>query len=115
MENEYTQSLTILQAAEALGVSPMTLRRWIKKGKIKAELVTGSYGREYRIRELPLDQTTDKKPLTSSLDIVKSLQERNEYLAAQVGYLQSELKAAQDQIKLLSAPGKPWYKRLFRR
>lgn len=28
--------ITIKEAAEILGISPMTLRRWDKKGKIKA-------------------------------------------------------------------------------
>lgn len=33
MEKNY---ITIKEAAEILGVSPMTLRRWDKKGKLKA-------------------------------------------------------------------------------
>jgi len=33
MEKNY---VTIKEAAEILGVSPMTLRRWDKKGKLKA-------------------------------------------------------------------------------
>ena len=44
-----SQGLTIAEAAEALGLSERTIRRQIKSGKIKAELVLGRYGAEYRI------------------------------------------------------------------
>lgn len=36
MSNEEKNYITIGKAAEILGVSRMTLRRWDKKGKIKA-------------------------------------------------------------------------------
>lgn len=47
-----SQGLTIAEAAEALGLSERTIRRQIKSGKIKAELVLGRYGAEYRISGL---------------------------------------------------------------
>ena len=47
------ESLNISQAAEKLGVSIRTIRRYIKAGKIKAELVNGRFGEEYRIPEIP--------------------------------------------------------------
>jgi len=105
-----TEGFTIAQAAETLGVSQMTIRRWIKKGKIKAQLIDGTYGQEYRISKLPSRFPSGSlgkplnSPLNSSIEFVKTLQERNEYLAARVGYLESELRRAQDQIKLLAAP-----------
>ena len=46
------QGLTIAEAAEALGLSQRTVRRHIKSGKIKAELMPGQYGIEYRISGL---------------------------------------------------------------
>ena len=47
-----SRGLTIAEAAEALGLSERTIRRQIKSGKIKAELVLGRYGAEYRISGL---------------------------------------------------------------
>lgn len=43
------EHLSIAQAAECLGVSTKTVRRWIKAGKLPAELIPGLYGPEYRI------------------------------------------------------------------
>jgi len=44
-----SHGLTIEQAAKSLGVSSRTIRRFIKSGKISAELVSGPFGQEYRI------------------------------------------------------------------
>jgi len=41
------EGMTIAQAADLLGVSTRTIRRYIKSGKIQAELVPGSFGEEY--------------------------------------------------------------------
>ncbi len=43
------QGLTIAQAADALKVSPKTIRRYIKDGKIPYVLIPGKFGQEYRI------------------------------------------------------------------
>lgn len=43
------RDLTVAEAAERLGLSERTIRRQIKSGKIKAELVPGRYGDEYRV------------------------------------------------------------------
>ncbi len=47
------QGYTIAQAAKTLGVSPKTIRRHIKDGKIPHVLVQGKFGEEYRILDLP--------------------------------------------------------------
>ena len=44
--------MAIAGAAEALGLSERTVRRHIRGGRIKADLVPGYYGMEYRISEL---------------------------------------------------------------
>jgi len=49
------QGLTIAQAAEALKVSPKTIRRYIKDGKIPYVLIPGKFGQEYRIPLSPPD------------------------------------------------------------
>lgn len=43
--------LAIAGAAEALGLSERTVRRHIRGGRIKADLVPGYYGMEYRISD----------------------------------------------------------------
>ena len=124
------QSLNISQAAEKLGVSVRTIRRYIKAGKIKAELVNGRFGEEYRIPQLPPElfqpgvetkkQAVEKPPLRSpdqsigqALDIIKELQEKNLALAAQLGVATERARNLEKQVKLLSAAKDPWWKRLL--
>src|SRR4030042_5552953 len=99
---------TVRGAAEALNVSEKTIRRRIKSGKIKAELVDG----EYYIRHLGDVQPVDEvhgtrvdsgldisldmdrgvdKSWDKALDMIKSLQAENERLAGQVGFLQAKV------------------------
>jgi excisionase family DNA binding protein len=41
--------MTLPQAAEHLGVSTRTIRRWIHDGKLSAELRPGPYGKQYLV------------------------------------------------------------------
>lgn len=137
-----SQGLTIAEAAEALGLSERTIRRQIKSGKIKAELVLGRYGAEYRISGLgeravarpgvdkapasALDKTLDKTPasaldkaidktLDKALDMVKSLQQEKAELYAQVAYWQAQFQHLEEQVKLLTEAKRPWWRRWLRR
>lgn len=47
--------LTLEQAAKHLGVSVRTLRRWIHRGKLAAELRPGPYGKQYLVPRQQLD------------------------------------------------------------
>lgn len=47
--------LTLNEAAERLGVSPRTIRRWIKEGKINATLQQSPYGMQYFISADQID------------------------------------------------------------
>jgi MerR family copper efflux transcriptional regulator len=116
------QGLTIAQAARSLGVSTRTVRRFIKSGKIRAEMVPGPFGQEYRIFELPPDlhKTTpmDNTPVQTPvqvMDIVRELQEKNLALAAQLGAATERIRNLESQVKLLKAAHQPWWKRLFAR
>jgi len=51
---------TLREAAQALGVSIVTIRRYIKSGKLKAKLVPSKFGDSYVIEDLPLPS----KPLS---------------------------------------------------
>ena len=118
------QGLTIAQAARALGVSPRTVRRFIKSGKLRAELVPGPFGEEYRILELPPElyktNPVDSTPGQTSvqtpgqfMDIVRELQEKNLALAAQLGAATERIRNLESRVKLLTAARQPWWKRLF--
>ena len=122
------EGLTISQAAEALGVSPKTVRRRIKKGEITSTLVPGKFGEEYRITELPppniQEQPLDTTPAldtTLALPIIRELQqttkelhETNLQLAGQLGIARERIRTLENQVKLLEADKRPWWRRLFR-
>ena len=119
------QGLTIAQAAKSLGVSSRTVRRFIKSGKIDAELVTGTFGQEYRIFELPTELhkpgPVDNTPTQTSIqtpvqvmDIIRELQEKNLALAAQLGVATERIRNLENEVRLLTtARQRPWWKRLF--
>jgi len=124
--------MNISQAARKLGVSVRTIRRYIKAGKIKAELVNGRFGEEYHILELPPEffpkqvegetptpeqppgQTPDKS-LGQAMDIIRELQEKSLALAAQLGVATERVRNLEKQVKLLTVAKQPWWKRLFAR
>jgi excisionase family DNA binding protein len=120
------QGLTIAQAARSLGVSSRTVRRFIKSGKINAELVPGPFGEEYRILELPVDfpkpkpvdNTPSQPPIHTSVQgmdiIIRELHEKNLTLAAQLGAATERIRNLENQMRLLTvAKQQPWWKRLF--
>jgi len=131
------QGYTIAQAAKTLGVSPKTIRRHIKDGKIPHVLVQGKFGEEYRILDLPsikvetldvLDEERAKpevepsakgaSPLDSNtdwaLDLINDLQKTNLQLAGQLGAAQERIHELESQVMLLNAPREPWWKKVFK-
>jgi MerR family copper efflux transcriptional regulator len=124
------EGLTIATAAKELGVSPRTIRRFIKAGKLFAELVPGQFGDEYRIFEIPVSlkrqkrlditsrQNPSQTPIQTSvqfMELVRELQEKNMTLAAQLGAATERIRALESQVKLLTTARQPWWKRLFSR
>ena len=123
------QGLSIAQAARSLGVSTRTVRRFIKAGKVQAELVDGPFGQEYRIPELPpelykqkpLDNGYEQPPVQTSvqtpvqiMDIIRELQEKNLALAAQLGAATERIRTLEREVKPLTTKRQqPWWKRLF--
>jgi excisionase family DNA binding protein len=120
--------MNISQAAEKLGVSVRTIRRYIKAGRIKAELVDGHFGEEYRILELPpelfqplakakkaaAERPPAKSPehsINQAMEIIRELQEKNLALAAQLGVATERARNLEKQVKLLTAARTPWWKR----
>ena len=72
---------TLREAAEALGVSMITIRRYIKSGKIKARLVPSKFGDAYIIDDIPIIS----RPLSDSTTSTQPLINRIEQLSQEVG------------------------------
>jgi hypothetical protein len=105
---------TLREAAQALEVSIVTIRRYIKSGKLKARLVPSKFGDSYIIEDLPLST----KPLSDDAQQVQPLINRIEQLSQEVGYWKAKAEMLQERLLLLEAPKQTskqrWWQRLFR-
>jgi excisionase family DNA binding protein len=105
---------TLREAAKALGVSIVTVRRYIKSGKLKARLVPSKFGESYIIDDLPLLT----KPLSDNTLSTQPLINRIEQLSQEVGYWKAKAESFQERLLLLEAPKQTpkqrWWQRLFR-
>jgi MerR family copper efflux transcriptional regulator len=132
------QGVTIAQAAKTLGVSPKTIRRHIKDGKIPHVLVQGKFGEEYRILDLPsikvenLDTSGEEKgklqgepsadnaaqadsSTSWAIDLINDLQKTNLQLAGQLGAAQERIRELESQVMLLNASREPWWKKTLKK
>lgn len=116
------QGLTIAKAAHSMGVSPRTVRRYIKGGKLHAEFIRGNHGGEFRISAIPPElikgKTLDKEPgqtMDTLQGLLHELQQQNLQLAAQLGAATERVHTLESQVKLLTTGKQPWWRRLFRR
>jgi hypothetical protein len=105
---------TLREAAHALGVSMITVRRYIKSGKIKARLVPSKFGDAYIIDDLPLiTKPSSDNPLST-----QPLINRIEQLSQEVGYWKAKAELLQERLLLLEAPKQiskqRWWQRLFK-
>ena len=105
---------TLREAAHALGVSMVTVRRYIKSGKLKARLVPSKFGESYIIDDLPMLT----KPLSDKTLSTQPLINRIEQLSQEVGYWKAKAELLQERILLLEVPKQVpkqrWWQRLFR-
>jgi len=105
---------TLREAAEALGVSMITVRRYIKSGKLKARLVPSKFGDAYIIDDLPILT----KPSSDNTLSTQPLINRIEQLSQEVGYWKAKAELLQERLLLLEAhkqdPKQRWWQRLFR-
>ncbi|OGN97829.1 MAG: hypothetical protein A2Z77_02095 [Chloroflexi bacterium RBG_13_51_36] len=105
---------TLREAAQALGVSIVTIRRYIKSGKLKARLVPTKFGESYVIEDLPLPS----KPLSDDSQPAQPLINRIEQLSQEVGYWKAKAEFLQERLLLLEAHKhthkQRWWHRLFR-
>jgi excisionase family DNA binding protein len=105
---------TLREAAKALGVSMVTIRRYIKSGKIKAKLVPSKFGESYIIEDLPIIT----KPSSDKTQATQPLINRIEQLSQEVGYWKAKAEMLQERLLLLEAPKQTlrqkWWQRLLR-
>jgi MerR family copper efflux transcriptional regulator len=130
-----TVSYSISEAAETLNLSPKTIRRYIKAGKLTSVKVMTKFGEEYRITEIPealrqeaeaqaqaqakVDLVVTKEESESRLD-AQVLYQENIRMAAQLGAATERIRQLEEKLKLLEAPKEapqltrlPWWKRLL--
>jgi predicted transcriptional regulator len=105
---------TLREAAEALGISIVTVRRYIKSGKLNARLVPSKFGESYIIDDLPILN----KPLSVDTLSTQPLINRIEQLSQEVGYWKAKTEFLQERLLLLEAPKQTpkhkWWQRLIR-
>lgn len=102
------EMMTVAEAAKRLNVHEKTLRRWIRTGRVQADLVDGPYGPQYQVPVAALstaqqvldvvkvERPTD--PMTLALAVAQAVHREHELLRAQLqeelGQFKAELLAA---------------------
>lgn len=98
-----------------MGVSVVTIRRYIKSGKLKARLVQSKFGESYVIEDLPLST----EPLSNETHQIPPLINRIEQLSQEVGYWKAKAELLEQRLLLLEGPKQTprqrWWQRLFKR
>ncbi len=106
---------TLREGAQALGVSMVTIRRYIKSGKLKAKLVPSKFGESYVIEDLPLST----KFLSDDIQQMGPLINRIEQLSQEVGYWKAKAQLLEQRLLLLEGPKQSpkqrWWQRLLKR
>ena len=117
--------LRLGDAAKRLGISPYTLRRRIKAGKVQAKQQPTRQGYEYLVfleadaTPDPLDIKPERTELQVLAELVQQQSQRIEQLSAEVGYWRGRYEE-RESPKLLVAPepagdqeesrSRPWWK-----
>ena len=105
---------TLREAAQALGVSTVTIRRHIKSGNLKARLVPSKFGESYVIEDIPVSA----KSLRDDTQKVQPLINRIEQLSQEIGYWKAKAEMLEQRVLLLDGPRQTprqrWWQSLFR-
>jgi predicted site-specific integrase-resolvase len=91
-----SNQLTIKDCTRLFGVPAITLRRWIKKGKLSASLING----QYMIKQEDIGKTLSSNKEGLSIDIDQVIRERDN-LINQVSNLKRENDNLINQVKEL--------------
>lgn len=100
--------IDLKEAAQYFEVSPQTIRRWIKDGRLQAELRESVYGKQYFIPRHQIDKVAQIQDVVSverTVEIASLLKamesyfsERENRLMDEMGALREEVAAAREQI-----------------
>ncbi len=101
--------VNIREAASRLDLSPTTIRRWIKSGRLEATLVDGAYGEQYEITEEALERAKEQENVPIVISNVSQATQQElqraieqvigDTIAREMEILQQELEATREQLQ----------------
>lgn len=105
--------LSLVDAAKRLGVSPRTARRWVKEGRLPAELRPGPYGQTYYVPASAADtfhQVTDVVQVSRPVEVAtlaqvidEGFRRRDTELEQTLSSLRAEVARLADEVQALRA------------
>lgn len=101
--------MNIREAASRLDLSPTTIRRWIKSGRLEATLIDGAYGEQYEITEEALQRAKEQENVPIVISNVSQATQQElqraieqvigDTIAREMEILQQELEATREQLQ----------------
>lgn len=101
--------MDIREAASRLDLSPTTIRRWIKSGRLEATLIDGPYGEQYEITEEALQKAKEQENVPIVISNVSQATQQElqraieqvigDTIAREMEILQQELEATREQLQ----------------
>ena len=94
--------LTLPEAAAQLGISPRTVRRWIKEGKLRAELRSGPYGQQYYVsaeQVTTAQELHDVVRVERPVELAELARALDGYLGEREGALIAALEALHAEVR----------------
>ena len=101
--------MDIREAASRLDLSPTTIRRWIKSGRLEATLIDGPYGEQYEITEEALQRAKEQENVPIVISNVSQATQQElqraieqvigDTIAREMEILQQELEATREQLQ----------------
>jgi methylphosphotriester-DNA--protein-cysteine methyltransferase len=110
--------VSVSEAAAILNVTPKTVRRRIKHGKLKANLVNGQYEVElpgYEAGQRTEQGTRQNVHATGQSDYTNSLLDRIKSLEVELEARRMEVLQLHALLSRPQLPGPSWWQRLFGR
>jgi len=83
--------MTIQEVCNRLGKSESTIRRWIRCGKLHAEIIDGVY-------DIQLDPPSDQPSPSQNDQLITQLRSENDYLKERI----SELEQARERADMIT-------------
>ena len=114
--------MTIQQACQRLGKSESTIRRWIRSGRLHAEIKDGIYDIQYDLID---EQSLPSQTTIQNDQLIIQLRSENDYLKERIKELEQARERAdmitmqlsrQLEQKAIEAPKRStWLKQLFKK